>query len=103
MKNSKSYAGRRSCCRQSGVQIAAVVHVSYRDVIAEADRGKTACQLYLEQQPDVMVMDLSMPGIGGLETIRRILLRDSAARILVFSIHDERVYVNRALSAGVKG
>ncbi|MDO9140085.1 MAG: response regulator transcription factor, partial [Methylobacter sp.] len=41
------------------------------DVIAEADRGEAACQLYLEQQPDVLVLDLSMPGIGGLESIRR--------------------------------
>jgi len=73
------------------------------EVIAEADRGEAACQLYLEKQPDVMVLDLSMPGIGGLESIRRICNRDSSARILVFSVHDEMVYVNRAMSAGAKG
>ncbi|MDO9423045.1 MAG: response regulator transcription factor [Methylobacter sp.] len=73
------------------------------DVIAEADRGEAACQLYLEQQPDVMVLDLSMPGIGGLESIRRICNRDSNARILVFSVHDEMVYVDRAIKAGAKG
>jgi len=73
------------------------------DVIAEADRGEAACQLYLEQQPDVMVLDLSMPGIGGLESIRRICNRDSNARILVFSVHDEMVYVDRAMQAGAKG
>ncbi|MGZ5029983.1 MAG: response regulator [Methylobacter sp.] len=73
------------------------------DVIAEADRGETACQLYLEQQPDVMVLDLSMPGIGGLESLRRICNRDSQARVLVFSVHDEMVYVDRALNAGAKG
>jgi len=50
------------------------------EVIAEADRGEAACQLYLEKQPDVMVLDLSMPGIGGLETIRRICNRDSNVR-----------------------
>ena len=72
-------------------------------VIAEADRGETACQLYLEKQPDVMVLDLSMPGIGGLECIRRICNRNSQAKILVFSVHDERVYVDRALTAGAKG
>ncbi|WP_036247681.1 response regulator transcription factor [Methylobacter sp. BBA5.1] len=77
--------------------------VDHIDVIAEAERGEQACQLYLEKQPDVIVLDLSMPGIGGLESIRRILLRDSAARILVFSVHDEIVYVNRALGAGAKG
>lgn len=73
------------------------------EVIAEAERGEAACQLYLEQKPDVMVLDLSMPGIGGLETIRRIYNRDSNARILVFSVHDEMVYVDRAMSAGAKG
>jgi two-component system invasion response regulator UvrY len=77
--------------------------VDHIDVVAEAERGEQACQLYLEKQPDVIVLDLSMPGIGGLESIRRILLRDSAARILVFSVHDETVYVNRALGAGAKG
>jgi len=73
------------------------------DVIAEAERGEAACQLYLEQRPDVMVLDLSMPGIGGLESIRRICNRDSTARILVFSVHDEMVYVDRAMNAGAKG
>lgn len=73
------------------------------DVIAEAERGEAACQLYQEQQPDVMVLDLSMPGIGGLESIRRICNRDSNAKILVFSVHDEMVYVDRAINAGAKG
>ena len=73
------------------------------EVIAEADRGEAACQVYLEKQPDMMVLDLSMPGIGGLETIRRICNRDSHAKILVFSVHNERVYVDRAMNAGAKG
>lgn len=73
------------------------------DVIAEAERGETACQLYLEKQPDVVVLDLSMPGIGGLETIRRLCNRDSNAKILVFSVHDEMVYAHRAMAAGAKG
>ncbi|MEQ1528036.1 MAG: response regulator transcription factor [Methylococcales bacterium] len=73
------------------------------DVLAEAERGEQACQLFLEKQPDVLVLDLSMPGIGGLETIRRICHRDGNANILVFSVHDEMVYVNRAMSAGAKG
>ncbi|HEY8158074.1 MAG TPA: response regulator transcription factor [Methylobacter sp.] len=73
------------------------------DVIAEAERGEQACQLYMEQQPDVLVLDLSMPGIGGLETIRRICNRDSSAKILVFSVHDEMVYLDRAMNAGAKG
>lgn len=72
-------------------------------VIAEAERGEQACQLYLDNKPDVVVLDLSMPGIGGLESIRRICNRDNQAKILVFSVHDEQVYVNRAMMAGAKG
>jgi two-component system invasion response regulator UvrY len=73
------------------------------EVVAEASRCEEACRLYEECRPDVVVMDLSMPGIGGLEGIRRIVGRDPAAKILVFSIHDEKVYVERALAAGAKG
>ncbi|WP_020565300.1 response regulator [Methylosarcina fibrata] len=73
------------------------------EVVAEAERGEQACQLYLEKQPDVVVLDLSMPGIGGLECIRRICYRDDQAKILVFSVHNEMVYVDRALNAGAKG
>jgi two-component system invasion response regulator UvrY len=73
------------------------------EVIAEAARCEEACKLYDDFRPDVVVMDLSMPGIGGLEGIRRITARDPEAKILVFSIHDEKVYVDRALAAGAKG
>jgi two-component system, NarL family, invasion response regulator UvrY len=73
------------------------------EIVAEADRGEAACQLYLEKKPDVVVMDLSMPGIGGLECIRRIRNRDPQAKILIFSVHDELVYLNRAIEAGALG
>ena len=73
------------------------------EVIAEAERGEQAIQLAQEATADVIIMDLSMPGIGGLETIRRICNRNSKAKILVFSVHDEQVYVNRAINAGAKG
>jgi two-component system invasion response regulator UvrY len=73
------------------------------DVIAEAERGEQALQLYGELQPDVIVMDLSMAGIGGLEATRRLVLRDEKAKIIVFSVHHEKVYVQRALNAGAKG
>jgi two-component system, NarL family, invasion response regulator UvrY len=73
------------------------------EILAESDRGEAACQLFMEKQPDVVVLDLSMPGIGGLEVIRRICNRDPNAKILVFSVHDESVYVSRAMEAGAKG
>lgn len=90
----------------------AVVRAGYRlllsqfnriEVVCEAERGEEACQYYAESNPDVVVMDLSMPGIGGLTAIRRIRARDPEARILAFSIHDEPVYAERALEAGASG
>jgi DNA-binding NarL/FixJ family response regulator len=48
-------------------------------------------------------MDLSMPGMGGLEAIKRIIARDSNAKILVFSVNDEPVFIDRAMAAGAKG
>jgi DNA-binding NarL/FixJ family response regulator len=71
--------------------------------IYEADRGESACQIYDRQQPDVVVMDLSMPGLGGFESVRRLLSRHQHCKVLVFSIHNELVYVTRAIKAGAKG
>lgn len=73
------------------------------EVVAEAERGEQVIQLYQKYQPDIIVLDLSMPGIGGLETIKRMLQRDEQVNILVFSVHDEPVYINRALTVGAKG
>jgi len=73
------------------------------EVISEASRGEEAIGQYVNLKPDVVVMDLSMPGLGGLETIHRIVQRDASAKILVFSVYHQRVYVNRALNAGAKG
>ena len=75
----------------------------YIDIIAEAERGEEACQLYVKIKPDVVVLDLSMPGMGGLECIRRIYRRDPSAKILILSVHEETVYVKRALEAGALG
>ncbi|MBL4764102.1 MAG: response regulator transcription factor [Colwellia sp.] len=71
--------------------------------IVDIERGELATQEYQRFQPDVVVMDLSMPGIGGLETIRRLYKHDAKVLILVYSIHDETIYVERALDAGAKG
>ena len=72
-------------------------------VLAEADSGEEACRLYPDIQPDVVVMDLSLPGMGGLEAIKRIIARDAKAVILVFSMHEDVIFVEQALQAGAKG
>ena len=76
---------------------------SFFDVIGEAESGEKAYQLFGELNPDVMVMDLSMPGMGGLEAIRRILMRDEKAKILVLSMHEDLSFANQALKLGAKG
>jgi two-component system invasion response regulator UvrY len=90
----------------------AVVRAGYRrlleqysrvQVVAEAESGEQGVARYAEYQPDVVVMDLSLPGIGGLEAIRRIQRRDPRARILVFSMHEEAVFAERSLEAGASG
>ncbi|HEB98937.1 MAG TPA: response regulator transcription factor [Thiotrichales bacterium] len=73
------------------------------EVAAEAESGEEAYTLYLAHEPDVVVMDLSMPGAGGLDTSRRILARDGDARILVFSVHENEVFLKRALDLGILG
>lgn len=90
----------------------AVVRAGYRlllsriagmEVVCETARGEEACQYYQDFQPTVTIMDLNLPGIGGLAALRRIIGRDPQAKMLMFSIHDELLYVVRALEAGAKG
>ena len=73
------------------------------DVIGEAESGEKAYQLFGELNPDIMVMDLSMPGMGGLEAMRRILMRYEKAKILVLSMHEDLSFANQALKLGAKG
>lgn len=72
-------------------------------VVAEAESGEAACRQFIEHAPDVVIMDLSMPGVGGIEAIRRIVSRQSDARVLVFSMHEDTVFVEQALQAGARG
>jgi two-component system invasion response regulator UvrY len=72
-------------------------------VIAEAENGEQAIQRFVEFKPHVVVMDITMPGIGGLEAIERILAKDSSAKILVLSAHEDSVHPKRVLNAGAMG
>ena len=72
-------------------------------VVAEAESGEAACQTYMDIRPDVVVMDLAMPGMGGLEALRRIRAHDPQARILTLSAHDDPLHARRALHEGALG
>lgn len=72
-------------------------------VIAQAMSGEEAYLNYAKVQPDVVIMDLSMPGMSGIETIKKLLAKDKNARILAFSMHDDIVFCSRAMQAGAVG
>jgi len=72
-------------------------------VIAEAENGETAIKYYVEHKPNVVVMDITMPGMGGIEAIERILAKDNSAKILVLSAHEDTVHPKRVLNAGAMG
>jgi two-component system, NarL family, invasion response regulator UvrY len=72
-------------------------------VVAEAESGEQGVKFYMEHHPDVVVMDITMPGIGGLEAIERIMAKESNAKILVLSAHEDSVHPKRVLNAGAMG
>ncbi len=73
------------------------------EFIAEASSGEQAYSDYGLARPDVVILDLAMPGIGGIEAARRIIAKDPGARILVLSMYEEPIFAVRALQAGAKG
>lgn len=73
------------------------------EIVAEADSGEQACLEYPRARPDVVVMDLSMPGMGGLEAVRRLVAQDSKARVLALSAHEDTAHPRRVLRAGALG
>jgi len=72
-------------------------------IVAEADNGRTAAQRATEMLPDVVVMDIAMPEMNGIEATRRITAENPEIRVLALSMHSARRFVSEALSVGAKG
>jgi DNA-binding NarL/FixJ family response regulator len=72
-------------------------------VVGEARDASQACQSARELNPDVVVMDIALPGTSGIEATRRMLKDQPQLRILVFSMYDDAIYATRALEAGALG
>ena len=73
------------------------------EVVAEAENGNEAIELIKNNKYDVIVTDMSLPDIGGIDLIRKIKTINSDFKILVFSMHEEIVYVEQALHSGAMG
>ncbi|WP_018413458.1 response regulator [Methyloversatilis thermotolerans] len=72
-------------------------------IVAEAQDADTGYLAFVQHLPRVTITDLSLPGSSGIELIRRIRARDQTARVLVFSVHDEAVVVDKAIQSGAHG
>lgn len=73
------------------------------EIIGEAESGEASMQLVQKLKPDVVLMDVNMPGIGGIEASRRILQRDPTQKIIILTIHNEQTFPKRLLEIGAKG
>lgn len=72
-------------------------------VVAEVDCGEAALDAFAEHRPDALVMDVTMPGIGGIGAVERLLAHHPSARVLMLSAHDDAQIPMRALKAGATG
>jgi two-component system response regulator DegU len=72
-------------------------------VIAQASNGSEAIQLAMEHKPDVILMDINMPGTGGLQAIEEIKAENIESRIIVLTIHEDREYLIKTLQMGAEG
>lgn len=73
------------------------------EVVGEAERGEDACRLAAELKPDVLIMDVSMPGLGGAGATKRLKETCPGVKVLAFSAYEDEVYVRQLLAAGASG
>lgn len=72
-------------------------------IIAEADCGEDAIKIAIELKPDIILMDINMPGIGGIEACHRIIQRKPDQKIVILTVHTEQSFPKRLLEIGAKG
>lgn len=80
-----------------------LLSVSVEATVVEAKTGREALSVFRAEKPEVVILDLNLPGSGGLDLLRRLLIEDPRVKVLIFSMHTTPLYVARALQAGAKG
>lgn len=80
-----------------------LLSVSLEATLLEAQTGREALTVFRAERPEVVILDLNLPGSGGLDLLRRLLIEDAKTKVLIFSMHTTPLYVARALQAGAKG
>lgn len=73
------------------------------EIVGEAESGEEGVKMALELKPDITLMDINMPGLGGVEACRRILQRDPGHKIIILTVHIEQTFPKRLLEIGAKG
>jgi DNA-binding NarL/FixJ family response regulator len=73
------------------------------EIVGEATTGVEAMKLVREQRPDVALVDISMPELGGIALTRRLTQEHASVRVIMLTLHEDRAYVNQALQAGARG
>jgi len=73
------------------------------NIVGEATSGEQALELVTEKDPDVVLMDINMPGIGGLEATRKLLQRKPKLKIIMVTMHEDDMFAQRLLKAGAMG
>ena len=76
---------------------------NHLQIIGEAQDGQQAVRMALEQKPDLVIMDISMPGLNGIEAAGRILASEPGIRIIALSMHTDRRYVTEMIKTGASG
>lgn len=71
--------------------------------IIEASDGEQAMAAFRDEQPDIVILDLNLPGVGGLELLRRLKSEKPGVRVIIFSMHADPLYASRALQSGARG
>ena len=73
------------------------------EVVGEAENGRSALQLARRNRPDIVIMDISMPGLNGIDAARQMIAEIADVRVIALSMHSDKQYVDQMLKAGVSG